>query len=699
MFDPINGYGVNRVSKLRVYVQKVLPLVYDDSLSYYELLNRVVEKVNEVIEFVNDDLVKEIDELVKEYYVNITYNKSLERINLAVTSEDSTDSDDIDSGDVVSSFKVNNRIIAVRDSTVDGKIKTAVDAESAETNVKLNNEKASRIEGDKSINDALNDVDENLRLMIVTEQQHRIEKDTEITTRINTVIDNFGSPLTSNTLAGMTDTDKIYVYVGNESGMVNGNWYYYNGTEWVSGGTYNSSAVLTDKTLTVENVPADAKVVGNRTLRYVSQSNYTTALEMEVNTYIQHLGSALRGTLGDNFDFTLYDNTSYRLERFALFTLPVAGVTTQTHGYRLYDIAGRWQFGGYFIVGSSDDITWFRINTNNNEMQNYLTDINTKLDSRTLKYVPIANYSLAINMENNTYTAALGSALMGTLGDNFTWTLENNRTYRLERYPLYTTDAGTSSTSICYRLTDIAGIYNWGGYLISGQDNIRWYYTSAYINSKAIFCGTSIMYGQTEGGGRSVYNLPSMYAKKTGMQCTNSGVRGQGLIKDWAEIYGSSSASDGYTFDNAKLGVFNWFENDGTAWNSMNLGTGADSEGTTTILGYYNTFIKKLLINYPNMTQVWISSRGVWSGTHPQYNASYSGADTSFTMNDLCEGVKNLCKKYRIGFVDLRENNPLNIYNYTDLLLEDLVHFTDEGNKKYSEICIAGIGKFFEAIE
>lgn len=44
------------VKPLRYWVQKVLPLVYDDSLSYYELLDRVVYKLNEVVAS-NDELV------------------------------------------------------------------------------------------------------------------------------------------------------------------------------------------------------------------------------------------------------------------------------------------------------------------------------------------------------------------------------------------------------------------------------------------------------------------------------------------------------------------------------------------------------------------------------------------------------------------------------------------------------------------
>lgn len=72
-----------------------------------------------------------------------------------------------------------------------------------------------------------------------------------------------GSPLVANTVAEMTDTKKIYVYTGSETGYINGNWYYYDGTNWQSGGAYNSTAVTTDKTLTNQDVPADAKAVGD----------------------------------------------------------------------------------------------------------------------------------------------------------------------------------------------------------------------------------------------------------------------------------------------------------------------------------------------------------------------------------------------------------------------------------------------------
>lgn len=61
----------------------------------------------------------------------------------------------------------------------------------------------------------------------------------------------------------MIDKNKIYVYIGSETGMTNGDWYYWNGTVWTSGGVWNAVAVETDKTLSVENKAADGKAAGS----------------------------------------------------------------------------------------------------------------------------------------------------------------------------------------------------------------------------------------------------------------------------------------------------------------------------------------------------------------------------------------------------------------------------------------------------
>lgn len=68
------------------WCQKVLPLVYDDSLSYYELLCKVVHYINDLIES-DKDIISNIDELSSELAViqnwidNFDYSKIEEIIS------------------------------------------------------------------------------------------------------------------------------------------------------------------------------------------------------------------------------------------------------------------------------------------------------------------------------------------------------------------------------------------------------------------------------------------------------------------------------------------------------------------------------------------------------------------------------------------------------------------------------------------
>lgn len=55
--------------------------------------------------------------------------------------------------------------------------------------------------------------------------------------------DAYGSPLVAQTAAAMIDTTRVYVYAGSETGYIYGNWYYHDGTSWVSGGAYGATIV------------------------------------------------------------------------------------------------------------------------------------------------------------------------------------------------------------------------------------------------------------------------------------------------------------------------------------------------------------------------------------------------------------------------------------------------------------------------
>lgn len=84
-----------------------------------------------------------------------------------------------------------------------------------------------------------------------------------------------GAPLVAEYYDDMVDPQRVYVYTGNETGYTYGNWYYWNGSAFVSGGVYNSIAFNTDSTMTKEGSAADAKAVGDALLEKIDGARLT----------------------------------------------------------------------------------------------------------------------------------------------------------------------------------------------------------------------------------------------------------------------------------------------------------------------------------------------------------------------------------------------------------------------------------------
>lgn len=73
---------MNKINKINVCCQKVLPLVYDESLSYYEVLCKVIQKLNELIK-INNNIR---DEIHKEYVEILETTKQVTEAVASVTS-------------------------------------------------------------------------------------------------------------------------------------------------------------------------------------------------------------------------------------------------------------------------------------------------------------------------------------------------------------------------------------------------------------------------------------------------------------------------------------------------------------------------------------------------------------------------------------------------------------------------------------
>ena len=65
---------------------KILPLSYDDSLSYYEQLCKLTNKMNELVEFINSNFSEQIqnylDKKFNDLMINAIYDESTETIVL-----------------------------------------------------------------------------------------------------------------------------------------------------------------------------------------------------------------------------------------------------------------------------------------------------------------------------------------------------------------------------------------------------------------------------------------------------------------------------------------------------------------------------------------------------------------------------------------------------------------------------------------
>lgn len=70
------------------YCYKILPLVYDDSLSYYEFLCKLTKTVNQLIDGFNDDFTDIVKENINKHFNrlmgNVLYTEETETIHFTI---------------------------------------------------------------------------------------------------------------------------------------------------------------------------------------------------------------------------------------------------------------------------------------------------------------------------------------------------------------------------------------------------------------------------------------------------------------------------------------------------------------------------------------------------------------------------------------------------------------------------------------
>lgn len=206
-----------------------------------------------------------------------------------------------------------------------------------------------------------------------------------------------GSPTPVATVAEMTDESAVYLYMGSESGYTAGNWYYWNGTAWTSGGQYGGA--VTDTTLSISGAPADAKAVGEaidglngRLADAKSAIDFTSSLLLHIDhTGTYNYSDFVQGIRrANNHDFI--ENVGNRCTTGVVFTLLSGDAVSITNNvseqevYILTDSTGSgWKSGSFNYIVPTDGIYW-AIVRNNDDSAIAPTDISAtiKIEIQTL---------------------------------------------------------------------------------------------------------------------------------------------------------------------------------------------------------------------------------------------------------------------------------------------------------------------------
>lgn len=310
--------------------------------------------------------------------------------------------------------------------------------------------------------------------------------------------DDFGSPLVAATAADMTDHDKVYVYVGSETGYTSGNWYYWNGTAWASGGVYNSTAFVTDTTLTQAGKAADAKATGDALADVESYITKEQAVTLPSNV----VGKCKISTpaAGDEIISGTHNVASLLQIKEGTFTpngltIVVTGNTVQ--------MSGTASASTYFSLVDGEAVTAATLAAMTCPLPEHSYTLSTKAiqagDSTTYPSLQIRGKSsgAVVTSQNNTAQFTMDESTCGGSYLYFQKDKTFNLTYVVAVFP-YATDSSNAHREETSNITEYTsgGVYNLDGYTWGIGTASVTYISPIIKKPKCRYYSTSIPYSK-----------------------------------------------------------------------------------------------------------------------------------------------------------------------------------------------------------
>jgi lysophospholipase L1-like esterase len=527
--------------------------------------------------------------------------------------------------------------------------------------------------------------------------------DSNLQTQINRLAS--GSPLVASSVEGMTDTTKTYV------NTTDGNWYYYNGANWVVGGVYQATGLSTTDTDLIN-----------------SFKFFLNLFNGKYNLAFPNLGFIQNGVYTDYTGSTYYTSDYILIDLMRNIDLSVfVPNSTSVTVFSVYDSNKNYLDGNNTSYKNLMDIVgakYIRVSynfTTTNGIPIVVKNDLRKLSSKKL-YVNNGFKTLDCGLRNGVYSSGVPeesttrvSSLEHLKVFNLEYKIKVNENYQITlqlfdtnkkftRYILWANEIYfTPSKDECYLLFNIKR-NDEGALTVDSKDDINIQMTeyisvlendallneylpkvhNRWKNKTINFLGDSITAGLNVG-------IENSWVVKCS-EILQANYNNYGISNSTIANPNNSGSNDPMCLrymdmsNNADLVVVLAGRNDYRSV-SMPLGTINDTDNST-FYGGLKTLVEGLWNKYPLKTIVFCTPfkarvseasekrDNEWSNNVGLYQESYNNA------------IKEVCKMYAIPVIDLYNEGTFNSWNDTarEVWFTDTIHPSIEGHKVLGEI-------------